>query len=124
MNTDQQQATFTIYHNPRCRKSRAGLDHLTGLTSKVTIVDYIKTGISAGRLKTLLMKLNLPASALVRTQEDLYKTSLKAKVFNEDEWVKILSENPRLIRRPIVEGRYRAVVADPPHEMDSMFKKQ
>jgi arsenate reductase (glutaredoxin) len=112
---------FRIYHNSRCKKSREGLDYLNTKTTNSIVVEYLKTGIKPEQLKILLMKLNLPASSLVRTQEEEYKTSLRGKTFSEDEWIKILCNNPRLLRRPIIETRYKAIIADPPQEMDILF---
>jgi len=106
-----------IYHNPRCRKSRAGLAHLTARGYQPEVVEYMKNPISPEYLTKLLMKLNMKPSALVRQQEDEYKTKLKGRQFTDGEWVKILLENPRLIRRPIIEMEYRAVVADTPEAL-------
>jgi arsenate reductase (glutaredoxin) len=122
MNTYQKQQTFTIYHNPRCRKSRAGLEYFRGLSDEnYEVVEYLKTGLQPEQFKKILIKLNLPASELVRKQEEEYKLSLKGKSFSEDEWIRIICNNPKLLKRPIIEGRYKAVIADPPEEMDSLF---
>lgn len=113
---------YRIYHNVRCRKSREGLEYLRKKNVEFEVVEYLKTGLDVERLKTLLQKLNLPASALVRTQEEEYRLSLKGKTFHEEEWLSILLGNPKLIRRPIVEAPIKAVIADPPEEMDCLFK--
>ncbi len=102
-----------IYHNPRCKKSRAGLAFLEekGIEKEVKL--YLTDPLSEEDLRRIIMKLNIPAQELVRTQEDLYKKELKGQNFTEDEWVKILLENPKLIRRPIIECKYRAAIGDP-----------
>jgi len=104
---------LTIYHNPRCKKSRAGLAFLEekGLEKEVKL--YLADPLSEEDLRRIIMKLNIPAQELVRTQEDLYKKELKGQNFTEDEWIKILLENPKLIRRPIIECKYKAVIGDP-----------
>jgi arsenate reductase (glutaredoxin) len=109
-----------IYHNPRCKKSRAGLDYLVQKGIEVEIREYFKQPLTRAELSKLLMKLNLKPEQIVRTQEDYFKKELKGKTFNEDEWITILLENPKLIKRPIVECKYKAVIADPPEELERL----
>ncbi len=66
-----------IYHNPRCRKSREGLEYLREKASEFEIADYINQGISETKLRVIVEKTGEPASNLVRTQEDYYKKELK-----------------------------------------------
>lgn len=113
---------FTIYHNPRCRKSRAGLEYLQSKTKDFTVVEYLKNPLTKEILNTLLMKLNKKPQDMVRTQEEYYKKELKGQQFNEDEWVKILIENPKLLKRPIVVKGNKAVWADPPQEIEQLLK--
>jgi len=115
--------SYKIYHNTRCKHSRAGLDYLKSLTSDFEIREYITDSITQAQMKEILMKLNLKPSQIVRTNEEYYKTYLKGKSFNDEEWIRILLENPRLIQRPIIVGRYKAVVGNPPEEIDKLFKK-
>ncbi len=113
---------FTIYHNPRCKKSRAGLQYLQSKTDDIEVVQYLKTPITEAVLKDLLMKLNKKPHDMIRTQEAVYKQQFKGKNFNDDEWVKIMVENPKLIKRPIVVSGNKAVWGDPPEEIDVFFK--
>ncbi len=113
---------FTIYHNPRCKKSRAGLQYLQSKTDDIEVVQYLKTPITEAVLKDLLMKLNKKPHDMIRTQEAVYKQQFKGKNFNDDEWVKIMVENPKLIKRPIVVSGNKAVWGDPPEEIDIFFK--
>ena len=113
---------FTIYHNPRCKKSRAGLQYLQSKTDDIEVVQYLKTPITEAVLKDLLMKLNKKPHDMIRTQEAVYKQQFKGKNFNDDEWVKIMVENPKLIKRPIVVIGNKAVWGDPPEEIDVFFK--
>jgi len=112
---------ITIYHNPKCRKSRAGLEYLREKGLEYTIVEYLKTPFSREILKELLMKLNLVPRELVRTQEDIYKQKLKGKQFTDEEWITILLENPKLIQRPIVVKGYRAVIGHTVEEIGRLF---
>lgn len=106
-----------IFHNPKCRKSREGLEILKSKTSEYQIVDYIKNGLSEGDLKEILLKSNLEPIQLVRSQEELYKKELKGKSFTREEWIKIISENPRLLQRPFVVGKTKAVLIDSEEKM-------
>jgi arsenate reductase (glutaredoxin) len=112
---------ITIYHNPRCKKSRAGLAHLESKGEAFEVKNYIKEGVSFDEMKDILMKMNVASHELIRTQEADYKSKYKGKNFTDDEWVKIMVENPKLIKRPIVVKSFKAVWADPPENMDALF---
>jgi arsenate reductase (glutaredoxin) len=110
-----------IYHHPRCRKSRAGLEYLKEKTGEFETIDYIKRGISPEEIREILAKMNTSPSNLVRTQEDYYKKMLKGKDIQDEEWISILSENPRLIRRPIIVTEHKAVLGQPPENIDKLL---
>ncbi len=112
---------ITIYHNPRCKKSRAGLARMEEKKRDFEIKNYIKEGISPDELRDVLVKLHLAPQEMIRTQEALYKSDFKGRNFTDEEWIKIMAENPKLIKRPIVVHRYKAVWADPPEKMDVLF---
>ncbi|MFW5657272.1 MAG: arsenate reductase family protein [Bacteroidota bacterium] len=111
-----------IYHNSRCKKSRAGLQYLQEKGIECHVREYLKDAITEEEFRDILLRLNKKPSELVRTQETMYKKELKGKSFTEDEWMKILLENPKLIQRPIVVGKYKAVLAQPPDEIDKLLK--
>jgi arsenate reductase len=111
-----------IYHNPRCRKSRAGLTHLETKKVEFEVIDYLKNPISEVELADLLMKLNKSPQDIIRTQEEIYKSNFKGKNFADEEWIKIMVEYPKLIHRPIVVRNYKAVLGQPPEEIDTLFK--
>jgi len=102
-----------IYHNPRCRKSRAGVDFLKSNGAEFTIVEYLKDLLTEDDLKRLLMKLHLKPAEILRNQEEIYRKQFKGKNFTDEEWIKIMVENPKLIQRPIVEKEHKAVIGDP-----------
>jgi len=112
---------YTVYHNPRCKKSRAGLEFVRSKTNEVEVVEYLKNPLSEKELKKLLMKLNKKPHDMVRTQEAVYKSDLKGRNFTDEEWVKIMIENPKLIKRPIVVKNNKAVWGDPVEELDVLF---
>jgi len=111
----------TIYHNPRCKKSRAGLQYLQSKTDDIQVVEYLKNPLTEEELKKLLMLLNKKPQEMVRTQEAVYKQNFKGKNFTDEEWVKIMVENPKLIKRPIVVKGNKAVWGDPAEEIDKLF---
>ena len=112
---------LTLYHNPRCRKSRDGLKYLIDNKLEHKVVDYIKSGLTQKQLKEIMLKLNKKASELVRTQEELYKKELKGRKFEEEEWMKIIISEPRLLIRPIVVAKHKAVIAIPPENITGLL---
>lgn len=111
-----------IYHNPRCKKSRAGLEYLREKGVEPEVIKYMKDApLTEEKIKELLMKLNEKPQNIIRTQEKVYKDNFKGKNFTEEEWVKILVEYPRLIQRPIVENKYKAVIGNPPQNIDELL---
>jgi arsenate reductase len=111
-----------IYHNPQCKKSRAGLHYLQGKKLKFGIIDYLKNPLTEKELEKLLVKLNKKPVEIIRNQEEYYKKNLRGKNFNDHEWIRIISENPKLLQRPLVEADYKAVVGDPVENIDSILK--
>jgi arsenate reductase (glutaredoxin) len=109
-----------IYHNPRCAKSRAALHYLTQHSYEFEVIHYLDDPIGTKELKTILMKLNLKPAQVIRTHEEMYRKELKGKVFNDEEWIGIILQHPRLLQRPIVEGKYKAVVAIPPERIQEL----
>jgi len=110
-----------IYHNPRCRKSRTGFEYLKSRTNDYQVIDYIRKPLTEKEFRKLLAKMNVKPFEMVRMQEELYRKQYKGKEFTDDEWITILVESPKLIKRPVVESEYKAVWADPPENMDVLF---
>ena len=102
-----------IYHNPRCSKSRAGLLFLEENGYDTEVINYMKDGISEEEIRSIIEMTGLSAFELVRTQEDLYIKTYKDKELTEEEWIKVISENPNLLQRPIVVNNNKAVLAQP-----------
>jgi len=113
--------SFKIYHNNRCKHSRAGLDYLKSKTDDIEIRDYLSDTITPKELKEILLKTNLKPFQLIRTNEEYYKTYLKGRNFTDDELIRILVENPKLLIRPIIVGKYKAIIGNPPEEINKLF---
>jgi arsenate reductase len=111
----------TIYHNPRCGKSREALKILHERGENVTIVEYLKKCPDASTLKGILAKLGIPAHDLIRKNEKIYKEMYKGKELSEDEWIAAMVENPILIERPIVIKDQKAVIGRPKEKLDEIL---
>src|SRR3990172_8697974 len=103
-----------IYHNPRCSKSRETLKIIQEKNVEVQIIDYQKKPPTYAELKDVLVKLNMKPQEIIRKTEPLYKKKFKDKNFGDEEWIKIMTETPILIERPIVVARNKAVIGRPP----------
>jgi arsenate reductase len=110
-----------FYHYPLCKKSRAELQNLKNKGIAVEVIDYFKKPLSEKELTDLLVRLNMKPKDIIRTQEALYKSNFKGKSFTDWEWVRILTENPRLIRRPIIVRDFKAVIGDSPANIDRLL---
>lgn len=102
---------ITIYHNPRCQKSRTALQHIQTLDKDIKIVEYLKDTPSAKELKEVLELLQLKPLDIVRKKEQLFIDEYKDGSYTDAQWLKILVENPILIERPIVIKDGKAVIA-------------
>jgi len=111
-----------IYHNPQCKKSRAGLQYLQEKNLKFEVIEYLKKPLVEKELEKLLIKLNKKPAEIIRTQEEYFRRNLKGKKFSDHEWIRIISENLKLLQRPIVEADYKAVVGDPVENINSILK--
>jgi polyphosphate kinase len=109
-----------IYHNPRCSKSRAGLQYLEEKGYDIEIKKYLTEGLSETELKDIIAKTGKKPQFFVRIHEKEYINNYQGKEFNDDEWIKILVENPRLLRRPIVVNGNKAVLANPPENIEEI----
>ena len=110
-----------IYHNPRCSKSRNGLKYLNEKGYEFEVVKYLDEGISEEELTDIISKTGKRPFDFVRTQEDLYKQEYKGKEFSDKEWIKILAENPKLLHRPIVVNGDKAVLGNPPENVEGII---
>ena len=110
-----------IYHNPRCRKSREGVQYLTDKGVKFEIIEYLKDNLSKETIQILLNKLNISALELVRKNEKIWKENYKDKNLSEKDLIEILHREPKLIERPIIEVENLAVIARPKENIDKLI---
>ncbi|QNJ98602.1 arsenate reductase (glutaredoxin) [Constantimarinum furrinae] len=103
----------TIYHNPRCSKSRECLLLLENQSKEVTVVNYIKDPLSKAQIEKLIKLLGINPIDLVRTNETEWKENYKGKKLTDAQIITALQKHPKLIQRPIVVQGDKAVIARP-----------
>lgn len=109
---------FTIYHNPRCSKSRQTLQLLQDNGVEPEIVLYLETPPDASELKSLLKKLGISARELLRKGEDAYKENgLADSSLSDAALIEAMVKHPKLIERPIVVKGSKAVLGRPPENV-------
>lgn len=112
--------SITIYHNPRCSKSRQTLELLEENGVEPSVVEYLKTPPDADAIKEILNMLNISAKQLLRTHEDEFKQAgfdkegLESDQYSEDQIIEAMVKFPKLIERPIVVNNGKAVIGRPP----------
>ncbi len=108
----------TIYHNPRCSKSRAALKLLEEKGVKPKIVEYLKTPPDAKTLDGFLKKLKMEPRQLMRRGEAPYKElKLAEETKSRDALIRAMVENPILIERPIVVNGAKVALGRPPENV-------
>jgi arsenate reductase len=112
---------ITIYHNPRCSKSREGLQFLENSGAEFTKVVYMDNPLSAAEIKDLLKKLNIPAIELVRKNEAIWKENFKGKELSEKEIIQAMTDYPNLIERPIVVNGKKAIIGRPTEKIHEIL---
>ena len=106
-----------IYHNPRCRKSRETLSLIREAGHEPEIVEYLQNPPSVSELKNLLKGMNKRPIEILRKGEDIFKSDFKGRNFSDDEWIRIMVENPKLIERPIVVRGDHVILGRPPENV-------
>jgi arsenate reductase len=112
---------FTIFHNPRCSKSRAALAILEGKGIQPRVIEYLKETPTAAQLREVIRKLGVKAEELVRKNEEVYKTKYAGKTLSDAQWIDAMVKDPILIERPIVIRGERAVVGRPPENVEKLL---
>ncbi len=108
-------ATTTIYHNPRCSKSRQTLQLLRQHGIEPTVVEYLKTPPDAAAIDGLLKKLKLEPRELIRSRE--HQALGLPEASDRAEWIARMVAHPEIIERPIVVVGRQAVLGRPPEKV-------
>ncbi len=115
-------SAITIYHNPRCTKSRQTLQLIRDAGVEPAIVEYLKEPPTVDELDALVRKLGIQPDELFRKKEALFKElGLAGKELSRVEALQTLAENPKLIERPIVVKGRKAVIGRPPENVNDLL---
>ena len=116
-------STLTIYHNPRCSKSRQTLELIHQANANVNIVEYLKDAPSAETLHDILTKLNVPVRSMMRIKEAEYKEqNLADESLSVDDLITAMVNTPKLMERPIVVKGEQACIGRPPENVLELLK--
>ena len=110
-----------IYHNPRCRKSREGVEYLSSKGIDFEIIYYLKNPLSKKEIKLLVSKLGISISDLIRKNEKIWKDNYKNKELSNDQIIEIIFKEPKLMERPIIESENMAVIGRPKKNIDNLL---
>ena len=112
---------ITIWHNPRCSKSRQALALLDGAGVNLEIVKYLENPPTETELEAALKKLQIGPAALVRRGEAVFKTLTLSEKSSDQEWISAMVNNPILIERPVIISDDRAVIGRPPENVRELL---
>ena len=111
---------LTIYHNPRCSKSRETLQLIQDNNQEVNIVEYLKAPLDKNDIKKLLLLLKVSPIDMMRTKEAEFKEqNLKGE--DDDVLIQAMINTPKLIERPIVTSNNDAIIGRPPENVLTLF---
>tara|TARA_B100000959_G_scaffold272595_1_gene322121 strand:+ start:560 stop:910 length:351 start_codon:yes stop_codon:yes gene_type:complete len=112
---------LTLYHNPRCSKSRQTLALLEENGLEPTIVEYLKTPLSIQGLSILIEQLGISAHALLRSKEAEYSEAELSPTSSDDDIFAAIVKYPVLLERPVVVHKGKAAIGRPPENVLSLF---
>jgi len=111
---------LTIYHNPRCSKSRQTLALIEENNQEVSIVEYLKTPLDEITINSLLSLLGVSPIEMMRTKENEFKEQNLTGA-NDNQLIAAMVNTPKLIERPIVCSDTKAVIGRPPENVLTLF---
>lgn len=107
---------ITLFHNPRCSKSRQALTLLEERGADVRVRRYLDAPLDEAELRDLLARLDADGRPLVRTNEAEWK-ALGADITDPDQVIRAIVAHPRIMQRPIADDGERAVIGRPPEDV-------
>lgn len=105
---------ITIFHNPRCSKSRQALSLLQQHGADVEVVEYLKRPLTVEEILGVLRKLDVEPHALLRPREDAYAEVGLAEGCSAEQVASAIALHPMLLERPVIVRGDRAVIGRPP----------
>ena len=113
--------SIQVYHNPRCSKSRMAINYLKAKSIEFETVLYLEKKLTINDLESILRKLNLSATDLLRKGEEVYKVEIKGKNLSDAEIIQLMIKHPNLIERPIIIKGNKAVIGRPTELIDRIL---
>ena len=112
----------TIWHNPKCSKSRNALALLEENNIQANVVKYLENTLTKEEIKNILNLLEMNAKDLLRKGELIYSELNLSQIDDEDALIQAMVENPILIERPIIVKSNKAVIARPIENLEDLLK--
>ncbi len=109
--------TVTLYHNPRCSKSRATEKLIAEKGYQADVVRYLETPPDRAMLQAIIQRLGIAPKQLIRTGEAVFKENYADQVLSDEQWIDAMLAHPVLIERPIVVNGDKAVIGRPPEKV-------
>ncbi len=117
---------IVVWHNPRCRKSREGFAYVQKKAEEknleIEIRKYLDIPPTKEELKKVIEMMGIKPIELVRTKESIWKENFKNKEMADEEIIDAMSKYPKLIERPVVIYKNKAVLARPAEKVEDLFK--
>lgn len=104
---------ITIYHNPRCGKSRECLAFIENSKHQFEVVKYLENPLNFKELKLLIQKLSIKPIELIRVKESIWLENFKGKNLSDAEIIQVMVDHPILMERPIAVNGNKAIIARP-----------
>lgn len=113
---------ITIYHNPRCSKSRQTLELIHASGEEHTVIEYLKSPLDSDTLQGIASALGGTIAEMMRTTEKIYKElGLHAAETTDTQRIEAIIEHPILLQRPIVIRGQQAIIGRPPENVNSLL---
>jgi len=110
-----------IYHNPRCGKSREGLEIVQNSGQEFEIVKYLEKKMSKEELEFIVQNLGIKPIELVRHKEKIWIENFKDKTISDSQVIQAMLDNPILIERPIVINGNKVAIGRPPQNIEKIL---
>jgi arsenate reductase (glutaredoxin) len=114
--------TITLYHNPRCSKSRQALALLEEHGAELRVRRYLDDPLSEDELRDLMSRLDADGERLVRTQEKEWQQVEETNLEDQEQVIKAIVQHPKLMERPIADDGKRAVIGRPPEDVLALVR--
>ena len=113
----------TLYHNPRCSKSRQGLELCNSSDTEVKVVNYLTQELTKNELEGIISRYDGCPSKLIRNSDDLFKLSqyLEFDLTNPTNVLTILYNLPRVMQRPLLDDGNQVIIGRPPQDFEKIL---